>query len=117
MCERVSVMYAGTIVEEGTADQLFAHPRHPYTLGLLQSVPRLDTGRRQKLHPIAGAPRDMLSAPASCPFAPRCRFAHGGVQAGAPGPRAAWTRGSVRRACIPVDADEWRTSRLGGAAA
>ena len=50
MCERVHVMYAGTLVESGTAEQLFAHPRHPYTLGLLQSVPRLDIGRRQRLH-------------------------------------------------------------------
>ena len=60
--------------DRARAEQLFAHPRHPYTLGLLQSVPRLDMGRRQKLHPIAGAPRNMLSAPASCPFAPRCRY-------------------------------------------
>ena len=49
MCERVNVMYAGMFVETGTADQLFAQPRHPYTLGLLQSVPRLDAGRRKKL--------------------------------------------------------------------
>ena len=60
MCERVQVMYAGTLVEEGTASELFAAPRHPYTLGLLQSVPRLDTGRRQPLRPIPGAPRNML---------------------------------------------------------
>ena len=73
-CERVQVMYAGTLVETGTADELFATPRHPYTLGLLQSVPRLDIGRRQPLHPIPGAPRNMLSEPESCPFAPRCRY-------------------------------------------
>ena len=47
MCERVNVMYAGTFVETGSADEVFATPRHPYTLGLLQSVPRLDIGRRQ----------------------------------------------------------------------
>ena len=72
ICERVHVMYAGTFVETGTADQVFASPRHPYTFGLLQSVPRLDTGRRQALRPIAGSPRNMLSPPDSCPFAPRC---------------------------------------------
>jgi oligopeptide transport system ATP-binding protein len=72
ICERVHVMYAGTFVETGSVDQVFASPRHPYTFGLLQSVPRLDTGRRQALRPIAGSPRNMLSAPDSCPFAPRC---------------------------------------------
>ena len=74
MCERVNVMYAGMFVETGTADRLFSQPRHPYTLGLLQSVPRIDAGRRQKLQPIPGAPRNMLSAPSECPFAPRCRY-------------------------------------------
>ena len=72
MCERVNVMYAGTIVESGAARQIFEEPRHPYTLGLLESIPRLDIGARQKLRPIPGAPRNMLSPPASCPFAPRC---------------------------------------------
>src|SRR5687768_12663931 len=74
MCERVNVMYAGMFMETGTADRLFAQPRHPYTLGLLQSVPRLDAGRRQRLQPIPGAPRNMLSTPSACPFAPRCRY-------------------------------------------
>jgi oligopeptide transport system ATP-binding protein len=72
ICERVNVMYAGTFVETGSVDQVFASPRHPYTFGLLQSVPRLDTGRRQALRPIAGSPRNMLTSPDSCPFAPRC---------------------------------------------
>ena len=67
MCERVNVMYAGTFVEAGRADPIFARPRHPYTLGLLQSVPRLDVGRLQSLQPIAGQPRNMLSPPSSCP--------------------------------------------------
>ena len=62
MCERVNVMYAGMFMETGSADQVFDTPRHPYTLGLLQSVPRLDVPRRAKLRPIEGAPRDMLSA-------------------------------------------------------
>ncbi|TML02907.1 MAG: ABC transporter ATP-binding protein [Actinobacteria bacterium] len=67
MCERVNVMYAGMFMETGSAEQLFGSPRHPYTLGLLQSVPRLDAARRARLHPIEGAPPNML-------FQPRCRF-------------------------------------------
>jgi oligopeptide transport system ATP-binding protein len=74
MCERVNVMYAGMFMETGSAEQLFGAPRHPYTLGLLQSVPRLDLGRRARLHPIEGAPPNMLRAPAACPFQPRCRY-------------------------------------------
>jgi oligopeptide/dipeptide ABC transporter ATP-binding protein len=74
MCERVNVMYAGMFVETGAAEQLFARPRHPYTLGLLQSIPRLDATRKEALKPIEGAPRDMLSPPSACPFQPRCRF-------------------------------------------
>jgi oligopeptide/dipeptide ABC transporter ATP-binding protein len=74
MCERVSVMYGGMIVEAASADQLFARPRHPYTLGLLQSVPRLDATRKSRLQPIEGQPRDMLTAPSACPFQPRCRY-------------------------------------------
>jgi oligopeptide/dipeptide ABC transporter ATP-binding protein len=74
MCERVNVMYAGMFVETGSANQLFGRPRHPYTLGLLQSVPRLDAARRARLQPIEGAPRNMLSAPTACPFQPRCRY-------------------------------------------
>ncbi len=74
MCERVHVMYAGMFMGTGSAEQVFETPRHPYTLGLLQSVPRLDAPRGRKLHPIEGAPRDMLNAPAYCPFAPRCSY-------------------------------------------
>jgi oligopeptide transport system ATP-binding protein len=74
MCERVNVMYAGMFMETGYADQLFAAPRHPYTLGLLQSVPRLNAGRRARLQPIEGAPPNMLRPPSACPFQPRCRF-------------------------------------------
>jgi len=74
MCERVHVMYAGMVVEAGSAETVFATPRHPYTFGLLQSVPRLDTPRGRPLRPIEGAPRDMLRPPAACPFAPRCAY-------------------------------------------
>ena len=74
MCERVNVMYAGMFMETGSAEQLFGAPRHPYTLGLLQSVPRLDLGRHARLHPIESSPPNMLHAPSACPFQPRCRF-------------------------------------------
>jgi oligopeptide transport system ATP-binding protein len=74
MCERVNVMYAGMFMETGSAQQLFARPRHPYTVGLLQSIPRLDAARGERLHPIEGFPRDMLRPPQACPFQPRCRY-------------------------------------------
>jgi oligopeptide/dipeptide ABC transporter ATP-binding protein len=74
MCERVHVMYGGMVMETGPAEDVFRSPRHPYTLGLLQSVPRLDTPRGRKLQPIEGAPRDMLRPPSACPFAPRCAY-------------------------------------------
>ena len=74
MCERVNVMYAGMFMETGSAEQLFSRPRHPYTLGLLQSIPRLDAARKTKLQPIGGNPRNMLAPPAACPFQPRCRY-------------------------------------------
>jgi oligopeptide/dipeptide ABC transporter ATP-binding protein len=74
MCERVNVMYGGMVMESGSAEDVFRSPRHPYTLGLLQSVPRLDTPRGRRLQPIEGAPRDMLRAPSACPFAPRCSY-------------------------------------------
>jgi oligopeptide transport system ATP-binding protein len=116
ICERVHVMYAGLLVETGTADQLFARPRHPYTLGLLQSVPRLDAGRQQKLHPIGGAPRNMLSEPDSCPFAPRCRFEVALSRQELP-PLRELERGHAVACFNPVPADEWQRTRLGGEAA
>jgi oligopeptide/dipeptide ABC transporter ATP-binding protein len=72
--DRVNVMYAGRIVEQGTARDLYAHPRHPYTLGLLRSVPRLDAPRRERLDPIHGQPPDLAHLPSGCAFAPRCAF-------------------------------------------
>ena len=115
MCERVNVMYAGLFMETGTADQLFARPRHPYTLGLLQSVPRLDAGRRQHLQPIPGSPRNMLSPPDACPFAPRCRFEVEESRLEVP-PLRELEPGQHVRCFNPVPADEWQRTRLGGAA-
>jgi len=115
MCERVNVMYAGMFVETGSASRLFAQPRHPYTLGLLQSVPRIDAGRRQQLMPIPGAPRNMLSPPAECPFAPRCRYEV--EQSRQEVPRLVEIEPGHHVACFnPVPADEWQRQRLGGAA-
>ncbi len=72
--DRVNVMYAGRIIERGTARELYAHPRHPYTVGLLRSVPRLDEPRRERLAPIEGQPPDLSRLGAGCAFAPRCGF-------------------------------------------
>ncbi len=74
LCEQVMVMYAGRIVEEGPVDAIFEAPAHPYTLGLLRSIPRLDLGRQKRLVPIDGLPPDLLEMPTQCPFAPRCDF-------------------------------------------
>jgi oligopeptide transport system ATP-binding protein len=74
MADRVIVMYSGFIVEEADVDSLYAQPRHPYTLGLLRSIPRLDLGRQKRLIPIEGLPPDLLDPPSHCPFAPRCTF-------------------------------------------
>ena len=72
MCERIAVMYAGRIVEYGTTDDIFYHPKHQYTKGLIRSIPRLDTKEHERLIPIEGTPVDMLNPPKGCPFAPRC---------------------------------------------
>ena len=73
--DRVMVMYAGRAVEVGTVDDVLTRPRHPYTLGLLESLPRLDAEGRERLTPIAGSPPSLLHPPTGCPFHPRCRFA------------------------------------------
>jgi oligopeptide transport system ATP-binding protein len=72
--DRINVMYAGKIIETGTAKEIFANPKHPYTLGLLKSVPRLDEARKEKLEPIEGVPPDLVNLPKGCAFYPRCRF-------------------------------------------
>jgi oligopeptide transport system ATP-binding protein len=72
--DRVNVMYAGRIIERGTAAEIYARPRHPYTLGLLRSVPRLDEPMRAKLDPIEGQPPDLTRLPPGCAFAPRCAY-------------------------------------------
>ena len=71
LCDEVIVMYAGSICEQGTADEIFYNPRHEYTKGLMRSIPTLESDG-QRLHPITGTPIDLLNMPAGCPFAPRC---------------------------------------------
>jgi oligopeptide transport system ATP-binding protein len=72
VCKRVIVMYAGKIVEQGPAAKLFPNPQHPYTIGLLKSVPRLGEAVKEKLVPIGGLPPDLLAPPAGCRFRQRC---------------------------------------------
>lgn len=76
MADRVVVMYAGRVVETGDVHSIFKAPRHPYTLGLLASLPQT-TGSRQRLRPIPGSPPDLTNVPPGCPFHPRCPLAHG----------------------------------------
>ena len=71
MCDEVIVMYAGSICEQGTADEIFYNPKHEYTKGLMRSIPSADTAGK-KLQPITGTPIDLLNMPEGCPFAPRC---------------------------------------------
>jgi oligopeptide/dipeptide ABC transporter ATP-binding protein len=73
--DRVNVMYAGRIIESGTADEIYHNPRHPYTLALLKSVPRMDQPRKGKLDPVQGQPPDLTRLGEDCSFRPRCNFA------------------------------------------
>jgi oligopeptide transport system ATP-binding protein len=115
MCERVNVMYAGMFMESGSAEQLFATPRHPYTLGLLQSVPRLDAARRARLHPIEGSPPNMLQPPQACPFQPRCRFEIDLSRREVP-PLVEIEPGHQVACFNPVPVDEWDRTRAAATA-
>jgi len=75
LADRVAVMYSGYIVEETDVFLLYREPLHPYTLALLHSLPRMDTGELDKLTAIPGSPPDATYLPPGCPFAPRCQFA------------------------------------------
>lgn len=75
MCDTVCVMYAGRVVEQGSVDTLFSNPKHPYTQGLIRSVPRLDKTNNQRLYSIKGQPPNVINLPECCPFYPRCEFA------------------------------------------
>ena len=74
MCSRIVVMYGGCVAETGTTREIFYSPKHPYTWGLLRSIPKAQMdGTHSKLLPIPGTPPDMLRPPKGCPFAPRCK--------------------------------------------
>jgi oligopeptide transport system ATP-binding protein len=75
MADRVQVMYAGSIVETASTEEIFANPRHPYTVGLMKSIPRLDARQKERLEPIRGLPPDLIDLPDMCPFVPRCNYA------------------------------------------
>ena len=72
VCDKVAVMYGGLIMEYGTVDEIFYHPRHPYTMGLLGSIPHVDGGEKRRLIPIDGTPPDLINPPKGCPFSTRC---------------------------------------------
>ncbi len=74
VCDKINVMYAGYVVESASAGELFKDPRHPYTLGLLRSIPKINENRKEKLIPIEGLPPDLIDMPPGCPFAPRCPY-------------------------------------------
>jgi oligopeptide transport system ATP-binding protein len=110
MCERIAVMYGGMFVETGSTEQIFAAPRHPYTLGLLNSIPRLDQARARQLHPIEGTPPHLTSPPTMCPFAPRCSYEV--AESRRQVPQLVEVEPGHRVACFnPVPADEWARSR------
>ena len=75
LCDRVVVLYGGLVMEEASIFDIFEHPSHPYTLGLLASIPALDQDKNKRLLPIPGSPPDMTKPPVGCPFAPRCPYA------------------------------------------
>jgi len=105
--DRVNIMYAGKIIERGTAREIYSNPRHPYTIGLLNSVPRLDLPRREQLEPIEGQPPDLINLPDGCAFRTRCRFAIDKCATDTP-PLTTLTEGHLT-AC-------WRSEELGDAA-
>ena len=74
VCDKVAVMYGGLIMEYGTVDEIFYHQRHPYTMGLLGSIPHVDGGEKRRLIPIDGTPPDLINPPKGCPFSTRCKY-------------------------------------------
>jgi oligopeptide/dipeptide ABC transporter ATP-binding protein len=115
MADRVMVMYAGRAAELGTADEIFYRTRHPYTLGLLASLPRVDESGDEQLLPIPGQPPSLLNRPTGCPFHPRCRFARPGPCVDEIPALRLVDRGEHRAAChyaeelASVDVTELRT--------
>jgi oligopeptide/dipeptide ABC transporter ATP-binding protein len=113
---RVNVMYAGRIVEAGSADAIYHDPRHPYTMALLRSVPRLDQPRRARLDPVDGQPPDLTRLDGGCAFRPRCRFAVEACAQAQPPLAAAGAR-SWRRSGMPRHERDRQTGGAAGAPA
>lgn len=74
LCDKVVVMYGGLIMEDGTVEEIFYHPKHPYTMGLIDSIPRVTGGEKQRLKPIPGTPPNLIHPPKGCPFSTRCPY-------------------------------------------
>ena len=111
MCDRINVMYAGRIVETGTVDELFEEPRMPYAWGLLDSLPRLDDVRGDRLRTIEGLPPLLIDPPDRCRFEPRCRFARDICREKEPEPDRAVERSTLRDAGQPRPTDGSRDHR------
>jgi len=102
LADRVLVMYAGHIIESARVKDLYGDPRHPYTLGLLRSIPRLDEQRQARLTPIEGLPPDLINPPPGCPFAPRCPFVLDRCWAEMPHLEPAGTNGHISACWVDV---------------
>ncbi len=111
LCDRVMVMYAGQIIESGTGDEIFDSPQHPYTLGLMQSVPRLGPDVRKPLTPIEGMPPDLIAPPAGCRFQPRCPSAFARCHEPPP---TVYLGGEHRTACWLAVPGAWVEAVAGG---
>ncbi|MCL1907191.1 MAG: ABC transporter ATP-binding protein [Propionibacteriaceae bacterium] len=104
VADRIAVMYAGRLVETAGVHEVYADPRHPYTIGLLESVPRMDVARQETLPAIGGLPPNLLAMPEGCPFNPRCKFAVDGCRVGEPPPLTQLASAEQRyAACWQVD--------------
>jgi peptide/nickel transport system ATP-binding protein/oligopeptide transport system ATP-binding protein len=106
MADRVAVMYAGRIVEQGPAESIFSAPAHPYTVGLARSIPKLDGDRNQRLTPIQGSPPSLTNLPSGCPFRPRCPNAKAACEESYPAERE--LDAGHRVACHETDLDAVR---------
>ena len=111
MADNILVMYAGRMVEYGTTDEVFYSPAHPYTWGLMDSIPRPDAGEKEALCPIKGQPPSLVHVPSGCPFHPRCPYAQEVCRVEVPesGPsRALTSRPATSRAMPASRETRWR---------
>ncbi|MDR0489349.1 MAG: ABC transporter ATP-binding protein [Propionibacteriaceae bacterium] len=114
VADRIAVMYAGRMVESAMVHDVYANPRHPYTIGLLESVPRMDAKSGGVLPAIGGLPPNLLAMPEGCPFHPRCRFAAEECRQGSPPPLTELDQGSRYAACWRLDSPEVTAHIQGG---